>query len=197
MSAYSTGATTFVRAQARATTNEVAEKAGLDAEGKKNLEQALAPERDDALAIIVKWVPGEVIGSYGAFIAGMLAVADGDASKRDGSEFSVLVVFLAIAFLLSLLGAYLAFRKSKPTGKMPKLERIEMFSRAALAATGLALWSFVIPGSYLNQSDLYTDWKGGAPTLIFLLAVLFGLFAEFIVLPTSLRGVRAWSARRR
>jgi hypothetical protein len=197
VSAYSSGASTFNREHARSTAKEIADEASLDADTTRKLEDALAPKREDALAIIVKWVPGEVIGSYGAFIAGMLAVAKGDPTKRDGSEGEAFIFFLVLAFLLSLLGGYLAYRKTSPSGKMPGEERVEMFTRASLASLGLALWSFVIPGSYLNKSDLYTDWEGGAPSVIFIVAVVFGLVAEFLVLPATLRGSKGWSGRSR
>jgi hypothetical protein len=150
-----------------------------------------APTRDDALSTVIKWVPGEIIGTYAAVVAALQGTsAAGGQGKATGAEGWILVVFMGLALLMSVLGGNLAYRRLESSGKMPTHQRIELFVRGALACLGLLIWSYVIPGTVTNQSDLAKTYEGAASAMVFLVAVVFGLFAEFMVLPATLRGLR-------
>ncbi len=196
MSAFSIGSTAFqtelVNARVDAMFDTMQERTGAGQLGRADKEavRTAATTRDDALSTVIKWVPGEIIGTYAAVVAALQGASSGGAqNKATGAEGWLLAVFMGLALLMTVLGGNLAYRRAKPNGKMPTNRRIELFVRGALACLGLLIWSYVIPGTVTNQSDLAKTYEGAASAMVFLVAVVFGLFAEFMVLPATLRGL--------
>jgi hypothetical protein len=198
MSAFSVGAnafTTDLTAQAAARTAAVhkARVAGKsDTEAKADGDaaaNAVAVSKDSGLASILKWVPGEVIGTYAALVSAVAVVQHG---KVVGSSAGWLVGFCAGAALLTWLGGAMTFRKSTPSGPMPGAKRIELLILAVLSAAGMFLWSYVIPGSATNASS----WVNPAAVAVVVpfAAVLFGAVAEYLVLPSSLSTIERWAS---
>lgn len=199
MSAFNIGASTFLaRTTPTIERRETARPSSAppkEAEG-TTVATSSAPtlepvSKEQGLAAILKWVPGEVLGVYVAVVAVLLA--RGGANRIEQTAWSWLVIFCLIAALVAWAGGYLAFRKVVDTGKMPKAKRVELAVRAGLASLGLLLWSLAVPGSATNQSG----WAAGnadiLPLLVPLLAIVFGLLAEMLVLPSTLR----WLAKRK
>jgi hypothetical protein len=129
MSAYNAGASTSSVQMNDELAAKTAEAAGVADQDQKVddikqviADQAQAPAPEDGLSAIVKWVPGEVIGTYAGVIVAL--EAGGDAvGGVDGSSGILLVMFAIFAFLLTTLGAILAFRKTQTSGKMPAPKR--------------------------------------------------------------------------
>jgi len=188
MSAYSIGTTTFMVERARSHTRKAATEAGVDAATKDRVVDVVAPTRADGLAVIIKWVPGEVIGAYAAVITALQPNKKGEALI--GTSSAWLLASCVGAFLLTVLGAIIEFRRVKVMGKMPNLKRVEVSVRALLAVLGLLIWSYIIPGSATNQSHFALANAAAIPVVVPFIAVVFGLFAETAVLPASLALIR-------
>jgi hypothetical protein len=189
MSAFSVGTSAFGSEVAKQKADDVAVRANATAAQKGQIQDALAPSREDALSTILKWVPGEVIGAYAAVVAALIATSDGRAGRATGREGWLLAVFMVGALLMTTLGGYNAYRKVKADGKLPSGKGIDLLVRGALSAVGLLLWSCVIPGTVTNKSGLLTTYEGAASAMVFFVAIIFGLFAEFLVLPVTLKRI--------
>ncbi len=149
-----------------------------------------AVNKEDALSSIIKWVPGEIIGAYAAAVTALAHPNQAPGSNlATGAEGWLLATFIVGALLITVLGGYNAFRRVNQTGKMSRDKRVELLVRGCLSSVGLLLWSCVIPGTATNQSDLLKRYAGAASSLVFCIAIIFGLFAEFMVLPTTIRGL--------
>lgn len=144
-----------------------------------------APSREDGLTAIVKWVPGEVIGAYAALV---LALDSGERDPRAVTGTQWLWVFAAGALVMALVGGALEWRRQNPSAvHLPADKRAELVIRGILAFAAFLLWSLVIPGSASTQG-----WSWGVanahvlPIVVPFAAVVFGLVAEYTLLPGSI-----------
>ncbi len=191
MSAFSAGTTAFAVQASERQSESIAAAVGVDDDDKKKaIAAAVAPSKEDGLSTIIKWVPGEVIGTYAAVVAALIATSEGHADRATGAEGWLLVIFMCSALLITVLGGYLVFRKVKVSGPMPGEQRVELLVRGLLSAIGLLIWSCVIPGTVSNRSDLLTTYEGAASAMVLFVAVIFGLLAEWMVLPVTIRSIR-------
>jgi hypothetical protein len=183
MSALSVGTSTFADDQSKKLVEDAATKARLTGDEATKTVEAAAPTKEDGLSAIVKWVPGEVIGAYTAVVAALQP--GGEDAKLVGTATSWLIGFCAAAALMTWLGGALAYRQARASGRMPNPKRVELGVRGLLSAAGLLLWSFIVPGSATNMADFVN--QNAVTVVVPLGAIIFGLLAEFIVLPNSLK----------
>jgi hypothetical protein len=126
------------------------------------------PEKDrqNGLAVLIRWIPGEVVAVYGAAVALLADPAD---SRAAGNTWIAAFVF---ALVLGLLGA-------RPWTIKGNQQTIAILV-ASLVFTAIAfvLWSFTIPGSAGYRWDYAADHSQ-----ISVLAALAGLLLGGITEP--------------
>ena len=195
MSAFTAGSSAFAPDSLARYSKRAADAADAGGDASSTpADQTIAATKEDALSTVIKWVPGEVIGAYAAAVTALVHTGTSSSvQSATGAEGWLLAGFMVGAMLMTVLGGYNSYRRVRISGKMPSVKRVELWVRGCLSAVGLLIWSCVIPGTVTNKSDLLLKYAGAASSMVFCVAILFGLIAEFMVLPTTLRGLtRVW-----
>lgn len=125
-------------------------------------------DRENGLAVLIRWIPGEVVAVYGAAVA-LLA----DPAKSDAAGFTW-VAGLVFALVLALLGA-------QPWTLAHQRQKVAILV-ASLIFTAIAfvLWSFTIPGSAGYRWGYAADHSQIA-VLAALLGLILGALTEPIL----------------
>jgi hypothetical protein len=165
----------------------------VGATAKKRRTAGVAPQgdvdevADEAPSVdsLVTWIPGEVIAFYAALVLAFQPEQDGGTSPPlEITSKGWLIFAVVLAAVITLLGGW--SRTKKLTGP----ERGELLIRACLAAVAFALWSFVVPGSAWYAIDYVAEHSDVVLLVAGVVAVVFSLFAEGIVL-RNVGGARA------
>jgi hypothetical protein len=157
------------------------------AEAAANQVKPKAPTLEDGLTVILRWVPGEIIATYTAVV--LAYQPENTSAGLKTTSWLLLAFFVAAAALMTLLGGVLQFFKDKPTArKMRRRDTVELAVRAILSGAAFLLWSYVIPGS-ASSGEVRDEI---AAVVVPLIALIFGLVAEFLLL----KPVLGWFVKR-
>ena len=145
-------------------------------------QEAVDEVADEAPSVdsLVTWIPGEVIAFYAALVLAFQPEQDGGTSPPlEITSTGWLILAVVLAAVITLLGGW------SRTKKLSGPERGELLIRACLAAVAFALWSFVVPGSAWYAIDYIAENSDVVLLVAGVVAVVFSLLAEGIVLRVS------------
>jgi hypothetical protein len=173
VSAYSVGTSTYRRDNLVIATDGLVARLGLDtgqkAVAQKAVESAEDDFKDEKLASLIKWIPGDVIAAYGLLIA---AFAGSQSQPQDW----IVGVGIIMALVLVFTGAY---QESKRGGT--SFEPWKVAWRAAVAALAFLIWSFAVPDSPSRAWDIVADVPAaGLAALVAVAASIFTAVADAI-----------------
>ena len=193
MGLYRNGTDTFPRDASPTTTATASTNGDTDHRQDVPTEAATTGPVRDGFAAIAEWVPGEAIVAYAGVITA-LQTAD-EAQAKLASEVWILALFGVLSFLIVVVSGNLAHRRQNPSGKFPSGKRRELIIRGVLGTLGFFLWSYMIPGSATQSSGFATTYAAAVPVMVPFIAVVYGLLAEFLLMPALAASLNARNAQ--
>lgn len=174
MSAYSMGTSAYRKKNLEAGTKELVRRLDISAKGVEaadaKIEDAGDDFKEEKLGSLIKWIPGDVVASYGLLIA---AFAGSQTQPGDW----IVWVGLAMAVVLVLAGAYRESKKRKDTN----FAFLSVTWRALAGALAFLIWSLAVPESPSRDWAIVSDVPdAGLAAIVAVAAAVFIAVADTI-----------------